>query len=111
MKAQKGFTLVELLMAVAIIAVLAGVVVPRVLDYRNQARLSECESNISNMERLVEVFKFETEALPTVLDTDIRNSTNFPHGLPTCKLPASLGASSYSLDLNTGAVTCDHTDL
>ncbi len=83
METRKGFTLVELLLVVAILAVLAGVVVPRVLDYRKQARLSECKTNISNLERSIELYRFTEEALPTAIG-DITTTTYFPHGAPVC---------------------------
>ena len=70
-------------MVVAILAVLAGVVVPRVLDYREEARIARCDANISNLERAIELFRFTTEAAPTALG-DIRNTTYFPHGNPVC---------------------------
>ena len=80
---RKGFTLVELLMVVAILAVLAGVVVPRVLDYRKEARIANCDANISNLERAIELFRFTEEAAPTALN-QITTTTYFPHGNPVC---------------------------
>ncbi len=108
MKARKGFTLVELLMAVAILAVLAGVVVPRVLDYRKQARLARCEANISNIERAVESYRFTWEKLPTGYD-DVKGGDYFPQGAPDCEIEKSTGvASQYTVNANTGKVLCDH---
>ncbi len=83
METRKGFTLVELLMVVAILAVLAGVVVPRILDYRDEARVARDDANISNLERAIELYRFTEEALPTAIG-DITTATYFPHGVPVC---------------------------
>lgn len=46
---QSGFTLIELMITVAIIAILAGIVVPNYSDYVRRSALSEAFANLSDL--------------------------------------------------------------
>ena len=43
---ERGFTLIELMIVVAIIAILAGILIPNFVNARAQAQTSACESNL-----------------------------------------------------------------
>jgi type IV pilus assembly protein PilA len=47
MKGQKGFTLIELMIVVAIIGILAAIAIPNFLRYQAKSRQSEAKTNLS----------------------------------------------------------------
>jgi prepilin-type N-terminal cleavage/methylation domain-containing protein len=89
MIARRGFTLVELLMVVLIIAILASIVVPRMTGAAAEANKSKCDANWANLVRALELYAAENEgdypADQDAFDDDVLNSsTYFPYGAPVC---------------------------
>ena len=53
---QKGFTLIELMIVVAIIGILASIAVPNYIEYVNRARATEATSTLADMRIRMEQF-------------------------------------------------------
>ena len=65
--AKSGFTLIEILIALAILGVLAAIALPKYTDYREKVRIEQAKWDIRNMEDLISQYFFDHRALPLTL--------------------------------------------
>lgn len=64
-KAQTGLTLFELLVVLAIIALLAALVAPRVVGYLGRAKSDAARSQLANIATSLELFYYDVGRYPT----------------------------------------------
>ncbi len=62
---EAGFTLVELLVVLAIIGLIAGLVAPQVLRYLDSAKVDTAKAQIKNFENALELFYIDTGHYPS----------------------------------------------
>jgi general secretion pathway protein G len=106
-RSEKGFTLVELMIVIIILAVLTGIAVPSYMALRNRARESATESEMKNIATALELHQADLEDYPTTAE--------YPAAIQTYMDPVpanddwgnayaytSADGSSYTLD-STGA--------
>ncbi len=62
-----GFTLVELMIAIAIVAALAVVAVPSYQRYRDRAAVAQAESDIAAIAALISLYRLDSRVFPNSL--------------------------------------------
>ena len=107
---QKGFTLVEIMIVVAIIAILAAVAIPSFIRYRNDSRTAACIGNMQQLRTAAESWltKHPGTTAPTLTDLCGTEDTKYLKQTPTCPKDGS----NYQITLEDGAikVTCGSGD-
>lgn len=64
-RAMSGFTLIEVMVVVVILGILAAVVVPRIMDRPDDARLSKARQDIRALEAALNLYRLDNFAYPT----------------------------------------------
>jgi type II secretion system protein G len=79
MKHQRGFTLLEMMVVVAIIAILAAILIPNFTHARSQAATSSCMANLKTIATAFELYYTDNQKYPagsnTAIDSTITGST------------------------------------
>jgi prepilin-type N-terminal cleavage/methylation domain-containing protein len=65
MKGQRGFTLLEMMIVVAIIAILAMLLIPNFTHARAQAQTAACESNLRAIGTAMELYYTDNQSYPS----------------------------------------------
>jgi len=71
----KGFTLLELIIVIAIISTLAMVLIPSLTEARNQAKLISCKTAIKNISTMVENYSVDNNDKYPNLDFQVTISS------------------------------------
>ena len=114
---QAGFTLLELLMVIAVIGILATIAVPRLQDYSNKARFTEVVNSVSPYKAAVEICLLNNATgcnagafgIPAGFNTAQGRvaSVNVNNGTITATGTAAVNGATYILipTLNANSVT------
>lgn len=62
---RHGFTFIELLVAILILAILAALIVPRVITRASDAKRAKAASDIATLSSLLQQFRLDTDRFPT----------------------------------------------
>src|SRR5262245_28468026 len=79
---QVGFTIIELMLAVAIVAVLVGIAMPAYQNYRERARINQAKTDIAAMSALIANAYQDLKAYPDSLDQVGLGGMRDPWGNP-----------------------------
>ena len=81
---KKGFTLVELLIVVVILAALAAIAIPKVGASASNAKTRACETNIDVMNSQLELYEANNGSAASAITAVTSDPNYFPDGAPTC---------------------------
>src|ERR1700674_4809193 len=78
---ERGFTLIELMIVVAIIAILAGILIPNFVNARAQAQTAACESNMRAIATALELYYADNQVYPTAAGAAVQPSLMTANGV------------------------------
>lgn len=81
---QTGFTLIEVMVVVIILGILAAIVVPRVMDRPDTARITKARQDIRALESALNLYKLDNFNYPTT-DQGLEALVTKPGGSPEAK--------------------------
>ncbi|MCC6445837.1 MAG: type II secretion system major pseudopilin GspG [Armatimonadetes bacterium] len=64
-RGRSGFTLIELLVVILILAILAALIVPRVVGRTSDAKRAKAASDIATLSSLLQQYRVDNDAYPT----------------------------------------------
>ena len=105
---QSGFTLIELMIVVAIIAILAGILIPNFVNARAQAQTSACESNLRSIATAMELMYADLQTYSMTVGSGAQaadpasfGGANNPYLNNTPHDPAGTPTSTYTITPQT----------
>ena len=117
MNTKKGFTLIEIMIVVAIIAILAAVAIPSFIAYRRTAQKNSCKSTQNTIRTAAEAYLVQHPDATGTIDISSagtlwkEDGTGFLKVKEEPKCPDGSSKYTVTIDATTkvATVTCGHT--
>ncbi len=107
-KMMKGFTLIEIMIVVAIIAVLAAVAIPSFAKYMKRSAAGACQTTRESIKKAAYTYSADNNGTSTIALTDLykEDGSGYLVELPHCP---DGGTYSISKDADSGVITVSCT--
>ena len=85
----RAFTLIELLIVVAIIAILAAIAVPNFLEAQTRAKVTRAKADMRTADNAIETYYLDNNSYPSGFDINVRPGVPESHSLFLLSTPIS----------------------
>jgi type IV pilus assembly protein PilA len=107
-KVQQGFTLIELMIVVAIIGILAAIAIPAYQDYTQRAQMGEAFTIVSAAKTAIEEFAQTNGAYPTAAEvTELGLAIGAPAGQYVDNVAVADGTGDITVTMKATGVGAD----
>ncbi len=83
-RANAGFTLIEVMVVIVILGILAALVVPRIMDQPDKARITKAQADIRSLDSALKMYKLDNFQYPTT-DQGLQALVEKPDASPEAK--------------------------
>lgn len=102
---KKAFTLIEIMIVIAIIGLLAAIAIPNFVKSRTTAKTQTCISNLTQIDGAIQQWALDTRQSESA-EVSAADIKPYLRNLPTCPSGGKTFSDSYSLTTVNNQPTC-----